>query len=161
MKISIKLFLLSLFTPLFIGLSFANDDPHYEVLYNECEENLSSITNSYTACTNELGITYETLSWLEYLTYSLYWTDWDNTYSLPLTNDIYLPYWYKAYTDSGVVAITNIGSLDYAYSIEDSDFQHSIIWSYSVVYLFVISSGLFLIFLYIIRRYFIWLKSVK
>ena len=62
-----KLLLLSFFTPLLCGLSFANDDPHYEVLYNECESNLSSMTNSYNACTNELGITYETLSWLEIL----------------------------------------------------------------------------------------------
>lgn len=156
-----KLLLLSLLIPLLCGLSYANDDPHYEVLYNECEENLNSITNSYNACTNELGITYEALSWLEYLTYNLYWVDWENTYSIPLTNDVYLPNWYRAYVDSGVVAITNIGSLDYAYTIDNQDFQDSVVWSFSVVYLFVISSGLFLVFLYVLRRYFIWLKSVK
>ena len=156
-----RLFLLSLFTPLFFGLSFANDDPHYEVLYNECEQNLSSMTNSYNACTNELGITYETLSWLDYLTYNLYWVDWENTYSIPLTNDVYLPYWYRGFLDEGVLAIKQINSLNTAYSITDDDFEHKIIWSYSTIFLFLISSWLFLVFLFAIRRYFIWLKSFK
>lgn len=161
MKNSIKLFLLSLFTPLFVSISSATEDPHYEQLYDECSENLATVSYSYNVCTSEMWNLYETLSGLEYLTYNLYWVDWDNTYSVPLTNDIYLPSWYKAFVDSGVVAITNINSLDYAFDIIDSDFQQKIVWSYSIVYLFVISSGLFLIFLYIIRRYFIWLKSVK
>lgn len=156
-----KLLLLSLFTPLLWGLSFANDDPHYEVLYNECEQNLSSITNSYNACTNELGITYETLSWLEYLTFNLYWVDWDNTYSIPLTNDVYLPYWYRAYSDSGVVAITNIWSMDYAFSIDTESFENDVVKSYWTVFLFFMSCWLILVFLFAIRRYFIWLKSIN
>ena len=156
-----KLLLLSLLTPLLCGLSYANDDPHYEVLYNECEENLTSISNSYNACTNELGITYEALSWLEYLTYNLYWVDWENTYSIPLTNDIYLPYWYRAYVDSGVVAISNIKALEYAFNIGDSDYEDNVIGSYWTIFLFFMSLWLFLIFVYAIRRYFIWLKSIK
>lgn len=156
-----KLLLLSLFTPLLVSFSSATEDPHYEQLYDECSENLATVSYSYNVCTSEMWNLYETLSWLEYLTYNLYWVDWDNTYSVPLTNDIYLPAWYKAYVDSGVVAITNINSLDYAFDITDPDFQEKVVWSYSVVYLFLMSSGLFLIFLYVIRRYFIWFKSTK
>lgn len=156
-----SLLLLGLFTPLLLGVCFATEDPHYEQLYNECSENYSALLQYNGAMSNDLNSCYESLSWLEYLYFNLYWVDNWNTYSIPLTNDVYLPVWYRAYVDSGVVAITNIQSLDYAYSLDDTDFQSNVVWSYSVVFLFLMSSGLFLIFLYAIRRYFIWFKSVK
>ena len=155
-----KYLLLSLLTPLFFLWVHA-EDPHYEQLYSECSENLTNSQNSYNTCVWELGNLYETLSWMDFMVYNLYWVNGDNTYSIPLTNDIYLPNGYRAYSDSGVIAISPINSIENAFSIWTSDFQNNVIENIWVVYLFLFSCGLFLIFLYAIRRYFIWLKSIK
>ena len=155
-----KLLLLWLITPLLFCNVFA-DDPHYEQLYDECSENLTSYQNQYTTCVWELSNVYETLSWLEYLTFNLYWFDNDTVYSVPLTNDVYLPIGYRAVIDSGVVLIEKLQTIENAYSLGDNDFKDNVVSNYGVVYLFLVSSGLFLILLYAIRRYFIWLKSIK
>lgn len=118
---------------------------------NSLNEQLEACLISWSTTTGDFAI-YE---------YQLSRNDWYNDLFLPITNSIKLPYGYRGFLDDGVLAIKQLNSLDFQYSIEDSDFQENIIWSYSVVYLFLISSGLFLVFLYIIRRYFIWLKSVK
>ena len=159
----IKLLLLSLLTPLFVNGVFASsgDDVHYEQLYEECFNNYQTLQGQYWVATSEIWNLYETLSGLEYLTYNLYRVDDDITYSVPLTNDIYLPYGYRAFVDSGVVWISRLSSLEYAYSIDDSSFQTDVVDMFGLVFVFLVSSGLFLVFLYAIRRYFIWLKSVK
>lgn len=157
-----KLLLLSL-TSLFMWICFASsgDDVHYEQLYEECFNNYQTLESQYWVATSEIWNLYETLSWLEYLTYNLYWVDDDITYSVPLTNDIYLPSGYRAFVDSGVVWISRLKSLEYANSINDESFNNWVVENFWQVFLFLMSSGLFLVFLYVIRRYFIWLKSIK
>lgn len=83
----------------------------------------------------------------------------DNTnYSFPINNDLILPPWYKWFVNEWVLAIKKDSSLDSSYSVSDDDFQ-KVINSYWVVLIYLFWCALFLIFLYMIRRYFIWLKS--
>jgi len=150
-----------------------------DTLVSQCQQDKASLQSSYSGCleTNDSLSNYNSslldqleacyISWstttgdFVIYEYQLSRNDWYSDLYLPITNSIKLPYGYRGFLDDGVLAIKQLNSLDFQYSIEDSDFQDSVIWSYSVVYLFLISSGLFLVFLYIVRRYFIWLKSVK
>lgn len=45
--------------------------------------------------------------------------------------------------------------MDLALAISDDEFEEKVVNSFSTIYLFFFGSGLFLIFLYAIRKYFI------
>lgn len=155
-----KLLSLSLLVGLFWVFSFSYaEDVHYEQLYNECSSNYSSLLQYSNSLDDQLDECLQSYSWLDYLMFNLqwYWDDW-NLYSLPVSNDLFLPSGYRAYVDSGVVMIWKNLSLESAYSISDEDFQE-VMNSYWVVLLYLFWSALFLVFLYTIRKYFIWLKS--
>ena len=134
-------------------------------VYSGCLESNTSLQNYNDSLSSQLQECLESGTggtWGTYIAlYDLFWSEGGNNYSLPVENNIWLPNGYRGYIDQWVLAIKHIDSLENAYSINDSDFTENVVWSYSVVYLFFVSSGLFLVFLYIIRRYFIWLKSAK
>lgn len=154
-----------LFCSLLVGLfwifsfSYASDDVHYEQLYNECSSNYSSLLQYSNSLDDQLDSCLQSFSWLDYLMFNLqwYWDNWE-LYSLPVSNDLFLPDWYRAYVDSWVVMIWRNLSLENAYSISDDDFQE-VMDSYWVVFLYLFGWALFLMFLFVIRKYFIWLKS--
>lgn len=130
-----------------------------------CVEDKNSLQNYNDSLSQQLNECLESWTWWTWWTYialyDLFWSsDW-NDYSLPITNNIHLPYWYRWFLDDWVLAIKQINSLNTAYSISDDDFENKVIWSFSTIFLFLISSWLFLVFLFAIRRYFIWLKSFK
>lgn len=156
-----KLLLCSLLFGLFwiLSFSYASDDVHYEQLYNECSSNYSSLLQYSNSLDEQLDSCLQSYSWLDYLMFNLQWysDDW-SLYSLPVSNDLFLPEGYRAYIDSWVVMIWKSLSLESAYFVSDEDFQ-KVMNSYGVLLLYLFGCGLFLIFLYMIRKYFIWLKS--
>lgn len=87
--------------------------------------------------------------------------DWQD-YSLPITNNLFLPNWYKAMLNSDhVLTIAKANSLNHAYSISDDEFSNKVISSYWTIFIFLMSLSFMLLFMFTIRKYFIWLKSVK
>ena len=135
------------------------EDVHYEQLYNECSSNYSSLLQYSNSLDDQLDECLQSYSWLDYLMFNLqwYWENWD-LYSLPVSNDLFLPEGYRAYVDSGVVMIWKNLSLESAYEIDDTDFQSVMNWFW-VVFLYLFGSALFLMFIFVIRGYFIWFKS--
>lgn len=135
------------------------EDVHYEQLYNECSSNYSSLLQYSNSLDEQLDACLQSMSWLDYLMFNLqwYWDNWD-LYSLPVSNDLFLPDWYRAYIDSWVVMIWKSLTLESAYEIDDADFQSVMNWFW-VVFLYLFWSALFLIFIYVIRWYFIWFDN--
>lgn len=152
--------------------SCLSDSSHCDTLVGVCQENLSwcqesnsSLQNYNDSLNSQLQEFLENWTWWSWWNYIALYdifrsSDW-NDYSLPITNNIHLPLWYRGFLDEGVLAIKRINTLDSAYSISDEDYKDKIIWSYSTIFLFFVSSGLFLVFLFAIRRYFIWLRSFR
>lgn len=152
--------------------SCLSDSSHCDTLVGVCQENLSwcqetnlSLQNYNDSLNSQLQECLENWTWWSWWNYIALYdifrsSDW-NDYSLPITNNIHLPLWYRGFLDEGVLAIKRVNTLDSAYSISDEDYKDKIVWSYSTIFLFFVSSGLFLVFLFAIRRYFIWLKSFR
>ena len=138
-----------------------------DVSYQACIENLSwcqsdltNMTNYNDSLSSQLQECLESWwSWSSDLicnTFDLFW-DSDNTrYSFPINNNLILPAWYKGFVNEWVLAIKQDNNN--AYSISDEDFQN-VMDSYWVVFLYLFGWALFLMFLFIMRKYFIWLKS--
>lgn len=132
--------------------------------YGSCVETNASLSNYNSSLEEQLNscllsgsssgdfILYE---------YQLSRNDWYGDLFLPITNSIKLPYWYRWFLDDGVLAIKSLNSLETAYTINNEDFNDNVIGSYWTIFLFFMSLWLFLVFVYAIRRYFIWLKSIK
>lgn len=125
----------------------------------ESQTNLNdSLTSQLQECLAWSGSTGDMSLWCN--TYDLFRdNDWD-MFSIPIQNNLFLPEWYKAKVEDWVQSITSINSLDYAYSIDDEDFQ-KVLNGYGIVFIYIFSSALFLLFIYAIRRYFIWLKRSR
>lgn len=122
--------------------------------YASLENMNSSLSSQLQECLESWG-----WSWSSALicnTFDLFW-DSDNTrYSFPINNNLILPPWYKGFVNEWVLAIKQDNNN--AYSIDDEDFQ-KVMDSYWVVFLYLFGWALFLMFLFVIRKYFIWLKS--
>ena len=133
-----------------------------------CVEDKASLQNYNDSLSSQLqdclmtNTSWNVITWFILNQYSLFWKDWGVDYSLPITNSLFLPNWLKAKINSdNVLSIAKANSIETAYNITDEDFKNNVFNNFSVVYLFLFSCGLFLIFIYAIRRYFIWLKSIK
>lgn len=122
--------------------------------YASLENMNSSLSSQLQECLESWG-----WSWSSALicnTFDLFW-DSDNTrYSFPINNNLILPSWYKGFVNEWVLAIKQDNNN--AYFIADEDFQ-KVMDSYWVVFLYLFGWALFLMFLFVIRKYFIWLKS--
>lgn len=142
-----------------------SDKETLQLSYSGCIETNSSLQNYNDSLALQLQECIEQWSWFSGATiinlYDMFRSDWINDYSLPITNNIKLPYWYRGFLDDWVLAIKNIYTLENAYSFDDDSFQNWVIENFWKVFLFFMSCGLTLVFLYAIRRYFIWLKSIK
>lgn len=137
----------------------------------ECLENYNTLSWQYESLSNMNDSLSSQLqecleSWwtwdLSFLcnTFDINWSNgWEN-FSLPLTNNLWLPNGYKWYLQEWVVAIKPINTLENAYSIDDDTFQ-SVMRSYWLVFVYIFSGALFLVFLYTIRKYFIWVRKMK
>lgn len=151
--------------------SCLSDNSHCDTLVGVCYENLSgcvsdlnnlqNYNDSLNSQLNECLINGGSGSILTWFVpdFSLYWSDYGSDYSLPITNNLFLPIWYKWFINDWVLSIQRANSLDYAFSMSDSEFKNWVVNSISTVFLFIFGSWLFLVFLYAIRYYFIWLKS--
>lgn len=122
--------------------------------------NYASLENMNSSLSSQLQECLESWwSWSSDLicnTFDLFW-DSDNTrYSFPINNNLILPPWYKGFVNEWVLVIKQDNNN--AYSIDDEDFQ-KVMDSYWVVFLYLFGWALFLMFLFVIRKYFIWLKS--
>lgn len=134
----------------------------------QCETSLStlswnyeSLSNMNTSLSDQLQECLETSNLTGDLLcnkFDLIWSSENTNYSFPINNDLFLPSWYKGFVNEGVLAIKQDTSLTSAYSVSDEDFQE-VMNSYGVLLLYLFGCGLFLVFLYMIRKYFIWLKS--
>lgn len=142
-----------------------SDKETLQTSYSGCIETNSSLQNYNDSLALQLQECIEQWTWFSGATiinlYDMFRSDWINDYSLPITNNIKLPYWYRGFLDDWVLAIKNIYTLENAYSFDDDSFQNWVIENFWKVFLFFMSCGLTLVFLYAIRRYFIWLKSIK
>lgn len=142
-----------------------SDKETLQLSYSGCIETNSSLQNYNDSLALQLQECIEQWTWFSGATiinlYDMFRSDWINDYSLPITNNIKLPYWYRGFLDDWVLAIKNIYTLENAYSFDDDSFQNWVIENFWKVFLFFMSCGLTLVFLYAIRRYFIWLKSIK
>ena len=131
--------------------------------YSGCLETNTSLQNYNDSLSSQLQECLESGTWGTWWNYialfDLFWSDNDTNYSLPIENNIRLPNWYRGYIDEGVLSIKKLSTLESAYNIDDTDFTDNVVNSFGVIMLFLMSSGLFLLFLYFIRRYFIWLRS--
>lgn len=85
--------------------------------------------------------------------FDLFWTSDNTNYSFPIKNDLILPPWFKGFVNEWVLAIKQDSSLDSAFSIDDEDFQW-VVSDFWKVFVFIFSGGLFVLFLFIIRKYF-------
>lgn len=128
---------------------------------NTLSWNYASLENMNSSLSSQLQECLESWGWswssdLICNTFDLFW-DSDNTrYSFPINNNLILPVWYKGFVNEWVLAIKQDNN--YSYSIDDEDFQ-KVMDSYWVVFLYLFGWALFLMFLFVIRKYFIWLKS--
>ena len=122
----------------------------------------SSLNEQLNECLQNSNGSWSIITWFTLNEYSVFWSDWVNDYSLPITNNIFLPSWIKwVFSLDRVLSIIKDNSLDNAYYIDDEDFQNKVIGSFGTIFLFLMSLSLMLLFIYTIRKYFIWLKSVK
>ena len=143
------------------------DKSNIQSSYSGCLETNSSLSNYNDSLTDQLNQCLMSWSWFAgsgdftIYEYQLSWFDWFTNLHLPITNSLNLPYWYRWYLNDWVLSIKNLENNDLKLNIGDNDFKDNVVSNYWVIYLFLMSSGLFLIMLYAIRRYFIWLKSIK
>lgn len=99
-----------------------------DTMVSQCQENLSWCNEQLTSITNYANSLDQQLqqclanwpnqddcewTWCNTLltwnwNFNIFWNDNDNMFSLPVSNNIFLPRWYRGYVDSGVVAITEI-----------------------------------------------------
>jgi len=129
-----------------------------------CQTSLNSLSWQYLSCVNYNSSLSDQLNeclqnssstWEELIcnTYSLNRYNWNDTYSSQIHNDLRLPRGYKWYLDEGVLWIKNIYDPDNAYSLDWEEFE-KVVNSYGILFLFLFSGGLFVLFLYLIRKYF-------
>lgn len=141
----------------------------------QCEEDLAQLSWDYADLSEQYAslLLYNTsiesqlqeclMSWSSAMTWmcntmDLFWFNNDQMYSVPITNNLTLPNTYRALVDSWVVSIAPIQSIEYANSMDDEEFWKVVEWFWTVfLYFFWIS--LLLVFMYYIRKYFIWLKN--
>lgn len=129
----------------------------------QCESSLSTLSWNYASLENmnsslssQLQECLENSSWSWDLIcnkFDLFRSSDDTNYSFPINNDLILPPWYKGFVNEWVLAIKQDSSLESSYSIDDEDFQW-IVSDFWKVFLFIFSGGLFVLFLFIIRKYF-------
>ena len=125
---------------------------HCDTLYGQCVENLSwcnadkislqnyndSLSSQLNSCLASLT-SWENASWL-YLTYNMFWQDSDSMFSLPITNNLFLPTWYKwKLDDDNVLSIAKLNNLEAAYMFSDDD-KVNIIDLLSMVMLFLLAT---------------------
>lgn len=130
----------------------------YETKYNNLKGLYDSQVLYNESLETQMSDYLEANSW-SIVAYNLIYENDGQYYSVPMSNDCYLPNWYRAVVDSGVVAIVPIYSEFTALYMDDQDFVDNVVANFGLVFVFFVSSGLFLLFLYTIRKYFIWLKS--
>ena len=143
-------------------LACINQKEQCESSLNTLSWNYASLENMNSSLSSQLQECLESWwSWSSDLIcnkFDLFWSSDNTNYSYPINNDLILPPWYKGFVNEGVLAIKQDSSLDSAYAIDDEEFQ-DVIDSFGIVFLYIFGSSLFLVFLYMIRKYFIWLKS--
>ena len=125
---------------------------HCDTLYGQCVENLSwcnadkvslqnyndSLSSQLNSCLASLT-SWENASWL-YLTYNMFWQDSDSMFSLPITNNLFLPNGYKwKLDDDNVLSIAKLNNLEAAYMFSDDD-KVNIIDLLSMVMLFLLAT---------------------
>lgn len=129
----------------------------------QCESSLSTLSWNYASLENmnsslssQLQECLENSSWSWDLIcnkFDLFRSSDDTNYSFPINNDLILPPWFKGFVNEWVLAIKKDSSLESSYSIDDEDFQW-IVSDFWKVFLFIFSGGLFVLLLFIIRKYF-------
>ena len=130
----------------------------------QCQENLSgclsdktnlqnynnSLSLQLNECLSNWGA-WDLLSW-DCQTFSLFWTNDNLPYSLPIRNNLFLPDWFQSYISWGVQAISKINKDQYSFD----SFEDLYSW-YDKIYLFLFGLPMFALFLYYVKTYFIYL----
>ena len=130
----------------------------------QCQENLSgclsdkanlqnynnSLSLQLNECLSSWGA-WDLLSW-DCQTFSLFWTNDNLPYSLPIRNNLFLPDWFQSYISWGVQAISKINKDQYTFD----SFEDLYSW-YDKIYLFLFGLPMFALFLYYVKTYFIYL----
>ena len=148
MKLS-RWLLLSLMTPLLVlGSCFATgeydwvdpvDIPTDVLLNSQSEEDNTDYEELYNTCNYQYNTLVDSLTTQDYLMFNLMWIEDDTLYSVPLSNDIFLPNNRRAYVDSGVVMLTGIDKNKVFVDPESRDVINGAFFSYifGIVFIFV------------------------
>ena len=98
----------------------------------------NSLSDQLNQCL-ESSTSWDYASWL-FLNYNLFWSDSDTMFSLPITNNLFLPTWYKwKIDDDNVLSIAKLNNLESAYMFSDDD-KVNIIDLLSMVMLFLLAT---------------------
>lgn len=145
----IKLFILWLFLGcLSFNFSFAQDDPSYE----QCLQDLEDLRSSFSACIEDNTSLENMNSSLQdqlsqclvnstacdptededcytwaYQLFHLFRQNQGSDFSLPISNNIFLPSWLRAYTDSWVVALAPLTANDYSLDRESWEILNDLV----------------------------------
>lgn len=121
---------------------------------NEDKTSLQNYNNSLSSQLDEclLWSSWENLSW-SCIDYSLFWQDDETMFSLPITNNLFLPNGYKWKLDEdNVLSIAKLNTLETAYHFDDTD-KTTVINSMSLVMLFFLGTGLLIVVIMYLRRF--------
>ena len=92
-------------------------------------------------------------TWLYFNQYSLYRTDDEIDYSTPITNNLFLPLWYKwKINEDNILSIAKINTLETAYQFDDTG-KTTVINSMSIVMLFFLGTWLLIVVIMYLRRF--------
>lgn len=139
-----------------------------DVMVSSCQENLSWCTADLSSMTNyknslESQLQYclaeipEPCIWTgcdEVSTglnavFSFFWERDDNMFSLPISNNIFLPRWITAYIDSWVVALAE----EERQKIKIDQWFEVLSWTYYHFFIWIVMLGIFCLFAYYVKKF--------
>lgn len=138
---------LSSITTLSWSLLSCNEDKASLQNYND------SLSSQLNACLS-FSSSWDNLSWSACFDYSMFWQDGNDNYSLPITNNLFLPSWYKwKYNEDKIVSIAPINSIENALLFDDSA-KETTVNSLAYIMLFLLATWLIMVLLRFLKKLF-------
>ena len=135
------------------------DKDNLSTSLTSCESDKSSLQNYNDSLTSQLNqclnsnLTWDFFSW-GFLRYSLFWNDDESMFSLPITNDLFLPVGYKwKLNEDNVLSIAPINTIENALLFDD-EAKNTTVNSLAYIMLFLIASGLIMVLLRFLKKLF-------
>ena len=123
-----------------------------------CNEDKASLQNYNNSLTDQLNQcllwSWDNLSWSACFDYSMFWQDGNDNYSLPITNNLFLPSWYKwKYNEDKIVSIAPINSIENALLFDDTA-KETTVNSLAYIMLFLLATWLIMVLLRFLKKLF-------